>query len=49
MFDLQQKASADGRESEAKVWNVLIAQIWNGLSAYCSCAPDLREVRPVAR
>ena len=45
MFDLQQKADAEGRQSEAKVWNVLVAQVWNGLPAYCYKTPDLQEVR----
>lgn len=44
MFDLQQKADAEGRSSEAKVWNVLVSQIWNSLPAYCYKTPDLREV-----
>ena len=45
MFDLQQKAEAEGRQSEAKVWNVLVAQVWNGLPAYCYKTPDFQEVR----
>jgi ribosomal RNA-processing protein 12 len=45
MFDLQQKAEMDGRQSEAKVWNVLLAQIWSGLSGYCHAPGDLKEVR----
>ncbi|KAH8119547.1 NUC173-domain-containing protein [Phellopilus nigrolimitatus] len=43
MFDLQQKADAEGRAAEAKVWSVLVSQIWNGLPAYCFRTPDLRE------
>ncbi|KAA1475204.1 NUC173-domain-containing protein [Dentipellis sp. KUC8613] len=43
MFDLQSTAEAEGRESEAKVWTVLIAQIWAGLPGYCWASPDLRE------
>ncbi|KAF8639555.1 hypothetical protein AX17_001459 [Amanita inopinata Kibby_2008] len=43
MFDLQQKAETEGRPSEAKVWSVLIAQIWSGFVGYCSAAPDLKE------
>jgi ribosomal RNA-processing protein 12 len=46
MFELQQTASSEGRDSEAKVWSVLITQIWNGLAAYCDSAPDLHEVCP---
>src|SRR5215471_1942219 len=44
MFDLKQKADLEGRQSEAKVWSVLVAQIWTGLSGYCWGTPDLREV-----
>ena len=44
MFDLQQRANVEGRAAEAKVWNVLVAQIWNGLSAYCYHTPDLSTV-----
>ncbi|KAK2464281.1 hypothetical protein APHAL10511_003738 [Amanita phalloides] len=43
MFDLQQKAEKDGRHSEAKVWAVLIAQIWAGFAGYCSASPGLQE------
>jgi len=46
MFDLQQKADMEGRQSEAKVWSVLVGQIWSGLSGYCSGSSDLKEVRP---
>src|SRR5882762_3321013 len=44
LFDLKQKAETEGRQSEAKVWSVLVAQIWAGLAAYCSGSPDLKEV-----
>lgn len=44
MFNLQQKAEAEGRASETKVWSVLVAQIWAGLSGYCHAPPDLKEV-----
>lgn len=43
MFDLQQRAEVEGRAAEAKVWSVLVAQIWNGLSAYCYRTPDLSK------
>lgn len=45
MFDLQQTAATQGRQSEAKVWNVLVGQVWSGLSGYCFETPDLKEVR----
>ncbi|KAG8213920.1 armadillo-type protein [Butyriboletus roseoflavus] len=40
MFNLQNKAEGDGRQSEAKVWNVLISQVWVGLAGYCHAPPD---------
>lgn len=44
MFDYQQTAEAEGRTPEAKVWSVLISQIWNGLPGYCHGTPDLKPV-----
>ncbi|KAF5370856.1 hypothetical protein D9758_001883 [Tetrapyrgos nigripes] len=41
MFDLQQQADQEGRDSEAKLWSVLVAQIWAGFSAYCHGTTDL--------
>ncbi|KAI0930205.1 hypothetical protein AcV5_006982 [Taiwanofungus camphoratus] len=43
MFDMQQKAETEGRQSEAKVWSVLVDQIWAGLPGYCWCTPDLQQ------
>ncbi|KAG6920273.1 hypothetical protein DXG01_005042 [Tephrocybe rancida] len=43
MFDLQSTAEAEGRASEAKVWSVLVAQIWAGFVGYCHSPPDLKE------
>ncbi|KAK7005671.1 rRNA processing protein [Favolaschia claudopus] len=43
MFALQQTAETENRQSEAKVWNVLIGQIWTGLTGYCWATPDLKE------
>ncbi|OBZ70964.1 Ribosomal RNA-processing protein 12 [Grifola frondosa] len=43
MFDLQSTAEAEGRQSEAKVWSVLVKQIWTGLPAYCWGTPDLKQ------
>jgi ribosomal RNA-processing protein 12 len=45
MFDLQAAADAAGRAAEAKLWAVLIGQIWAGLPGYCAAAPDIAEVR----
>jgi ribosomal RNA-processing protein 12 len=44
MFDLQSTAESDNRQSEAKVWSVLVAQIWAGLPGYCWGTPDLKQV-----
>jgi ribosomal RNA-processing protein 12 len=44
MFDLEQKAKAADRLSEAKVWAVLIAQVWAGLPGYCWSKVDTPEV-----
>ena len=44
MFDLQQKAEGEGRQSEAKVWSVLVEQIWTGLPGYCWGTVDLKQV-----
>ncbi|KAF8554190.1 NUC173-domain-containing protein [Imleria badia] len=43
MFNLQNKAEADGRQSEAKVWNVLISQVWVGFAGYCHAPPDVKN------
>lgn len=45
MFDLYQKAETEGRANEAKMWDVLIGQIWAGLVGYCYNTRDLPEVR----
>ena len=44
MFNLQQKADTENRASEAKVWSVLVAQVWAGLAGYCHAPVDLKEV-----
>ena len=44
MFDLEQKAKSENRPSEAKVWAVLIAQVWAGLPGYCWSKADTPEV-----
>jgi ribosomal RNA-processing protein 12 len=44
MFNLQQKAENENRASEAKVWGVLVAQVWGGLEGYCHAPADLKEV-----
>jgi ribosomal RNA-processing protein 12 len=45
LFDLQQKAETEGRQSEAKVWAVLVSQIWAGLPCYNWATTELPEVR----
>ncbi|EKM54256.1 uncharacterized protein PHACADRAFT_257981 [Phanerochaete carnosa HHB-10118-sp] len=42
MFDFQQTAESEGRQSEAKVWDVLVDQIWSGLHGYCHGTADLK-------
>lgn len=44
MFDLQQKAETEDRQAEAKMWSVLVGQIWAGLSGYCIGTANLKEV-----
>ena len=43
MFNLQNKAEDDGRQSEAKVWSVLISQVWVGFAGYCHAPPDVKN------
>lgn len=43
MFNLQNKAEKEGRQSEAKVWNVLISQVWVGFAGYCHAPPDVKD------
>ncbi|KAL4078409.1 armadillo-type protein [Scleroderma yunnanense] len=43
MFDRQQKAVAEGRQSEAKVWSVLVSQVWAGFVGYCHASPDVKS------
>ncbi|KAJ6587164.1 armadillo-type protein [Mycena vulgaris] len=43
MFGLQQTAETEDRQSQAKLWSVLIGQIWTGLVGYCWATPDLKE------
>lgn len=45
MFNLQQKADSEGRQSEAKVWSVLVAQILTGFAGYCHAPSDIKTVR----
>lgn len=43
MFNLQQNSESENRQSEAKLWTVLIAQIWAGLPGYCWAKADTQE------
>ncbi len=47
MFNLQQNAEAESRQSEAKLWTVLITQIWAGLPGYCWAKADTQEVAEI--
>lgn len=47
MFELQQTAEMEDRQAEAKMWSVLIGQIWAGLSGYCIGTADLKGVRQI--
>lgn len=44
LFDRKIKATEGGRAAEAKVWEVLIGQIWDCLPGFLDLARDLREV-----
>jgi ribosomal RNA-processing protein 12 len=44
LFDRKVKASEGGRAAEAKVWEVVIGQIWDCLPGFLDLARDLREV-----
>jgi len=44
MFNLQQNAESEGRQAEAKMWAVLISQVWAGLPGYCWAKEDTQEV-----
>lgn len=45
MFDYQQKADVAGNSAEAKMWNVLVLQVWSGLAGYAWNPTSLPEVR----
>jgi ribosomal RNA-processing protein 12 len=47
MFEYQSTAEMEDRPAEAKVWSVLIAQIWAGFVGYCYGSSDLPKVRNV--
>lgn len=43
MFNLEKKAEAGGRQAEAKVWSVLVSQVWAGFAGYCHASPDVKS------
>ncbi|KAF9227367.1 NUC173-domain-containing protein [Gyrodon lividus] len=43
MFNLQQKAETEARQSEAKVWSVLVSQVWAGFAGYCHAPADVKD------
>lgn len=47
LFDLQQKADTEDRTAEAKMWSVLVAQIWAGFVGYCYVTEDLSEASTI--
>ncbi|KIY44425.1 NUC173-domain-containing protein [Fistulina hepatica ATCC 64428] len=47
LFNLQQMAEMEGNQAQAKLWEVLIAQIWAGLPGYCAGACDLKQALTV--
>ena len=47
LFELQQTAELNGREGEAKIWGVLLAQIWNGMGGYVRNNPG--DISTVSR
>jgi ribosomal RNA-processing protein 12 len=36
-----------GRSAEAKVWEVVVGQIWDCFPGFCELTRDLKEVRPL--
>lgn len=48
LFDRKIKATEGGRAAEAKVWEVVIGQIWDCLPGFLDLARDLREVSGLA-
>ncbi|KAI6121709.1 armadillo-type protein [Pisolithus sp. B1] len=43
MYNLQKKAEEGGRQAEAKVWSVLVSQVWTGFAGYCHASPDVKS------
>ncbi|KZV94990.1 hypothetical protein EXIGLDRAFT_611092 [Exidia glandulosa HHB12029] len=43
MFNYQQQSEAAGKAAEAKMWNVLVLQVWSGLAGYAWNPYGLRE------
>lgn len=46
-FERKVKAEEGGRAGEAKVWEVIIGQIWDCLPGFVDLARDLREVSAI--
>jgi hypothetical protein len=44
LFELQSKATENGKEAEARIWETLIGQIWTTFKGYCDVCTDLPEV-----
>jgi ribosomal RNA-processing protein 12 len=44
LFERKIKAETEGRAGEAKVWEVIIGQIWDCLPGFFDLARDLQQV-----
>ncbi|KIK91816.1 hypothetical protein PAXRUDRAFT_34789 [Paxillus rubicundulus Ve08.2h10] len=43
MFNLKQQAETETRQSEAKLWSVLVSQVWAGFAGYCHAPADVKD------
>ncbi|KAI6040319.1 armadillo-type protein [Pisolithus marmoratus] len=43
LFNLQKEAEAGGRQAEAKVWSVIVSQVWAGFAGYCHASPNVKS------
>lgn len=44
IFERKVNSEDAGRAAEAKVWEVIVAQIWDCFSGFCEIPRDLKEV-----
>jgi ribosomal RNA-processing protein 12 len=45
LFERKVKAETEGRQGEAKVWEVVIGQVWDCLPGFFDLARDLQKVK----